>query len=247
MSRWLIMLVVLVYPVAAAAAAHQEGTNPDAQHGAPTADDDGTGGETGTEPSGTTPTPSGAPGQASAATAPRCDRDVDADLLTIQDRLIKGRLDPARAYIEGLIQCQEGRDEPQVFLYLAQIEELDGHLNGAFRALELAQAVAGRMGHPLADIDQAKQSFATRWVALKLEPVAGVAGMPTIEHDGLVQDEPTQRCLIDVRDVLGTAPADAYPMTLWLVPGVYRIDGERVRLGPGARTTLAVPAGTDDP
>ncbi len=245
MNRWSILLVVLACPVALTAAARQEAPGDGEPPNESQADDGGGGAPPAAEDD---PPPS--PGMSAApvsSTAPRCDRDVEADLLTIEDRITKGRLGPARAYVEGLIQCQEGRDDPRVFLYLAQVEELDGNLNEAHRALELARAVAGRLGLPLGDIEAAMQRFAERWVALDLVPAADAAGMPAIEHDGLVQDEITATNLSALRRLLDTASPGSYPITVWLVPGVYRIEGQRVRLPPGTRTTVHVPAGGPEP
>jgi len=110
-----------------------------------------------------------------------CDRDLEADLLTIEDRLSKGRLDAARAYIEGLVQCPGGREDPRVMLSLAVVEEREGRLNESYRAIELATAMAGMVGLALDPYEKLRAEFQARWVAL--DDV--LAGEETLAFDHL--------------------------------------------------------------
>ena len=220
----IVLLTVLGMPIGAWPQDSAQGTESD-----PPADDPKDPGGAGDKQ----PTPS-------TPVARECDRDLEADLLTIEDRLTKGRLDAARAYIEGLVQCLDGREDPRVMLALAVVEEREGRLNESYRAIELATAMALNAGLELEPYETLAADFQTRWVALDLVAAPGVTGRPNVEHDGLVAEEATLLCLQEARDFIENSTDDAFPTTLWLVPGVYRIEGERVRLPPGTRRELPV-------
>ena len=176
--------------------------------------------------------------------APECGRDVDADLLTIGDRLAHGRLDAARAYIDDLLACTEGRAEPRVHLALATIEERLGHLNTAYASFLEARRLAPE--DPGAGVEEALALFRARWVAVEVLPAAGATDVH-LHHAGLVADDATGTCLAELEAALKALADDGLARTLWIVPGDYRLAEEEMRLPPGSSITLKVPFGQETP
>ncbi len=167
-----------------------------------------------------------------------CNRDVQADLVTIQDRLDAGRLDAARAYADDLLACPAGQQSPTVHLAVAEIEQRLGRLNAAFDALQRAAVVATEGQRP--EVAAATVSFRSRWVAVDLFPTATMPSDPTLVHAGLVTDEATALCLDELAAAVRDARPETLPRTLWIVPGDYVQGALDLRLPPGSQYTLKV-------
>jgi len=165
---------------------------------------------------------------------------VEADLLTIQDRLDAGRLDSARAYAEDLLACPEGRAAAGVHLAVAEIEQRLGKLNAAYAALQEAARTADDVQRTT--VAAATRQFRSRWVAVDLFHTPGTQADPLLEHAGLVTDESTARCLDELAVAAHAARPESLPMTLWIVPGDYRQGTLPLRLPPGAQYTIKVAA-----
>lgn len=169
-----------------------------------------------------------------------CNRDVQADLVTIQDRLDAGRLDAARAYADDLLACPEGQQSPPVHLAVAEIEQRLGRLNAAFDALQRAAVVATPEQRPA--VAEATLSFRSRWVAVDLFPSSGMPSDPMLVHSGLVTGDATALCLAELAAAVRDARAGPLPRTLWIVPGDYDQGALALRLPPGSQYTLKVAA-----
>jgi len=169
--------------------------------------------------------------------AETCDRDVNADLLTIEDRLTNGRLEAARAYVDDLLRCAEGRAEPRVHLALATIEERLGHLNAAHAALLEAGDQAS--ADTASAVEEASARFVSRWVSVQIVP-AEAAPDAELTYAGLVTAETTATCLAELAAAHAAVQQDGQARTLWLVPGIYRLGETELRLPPGSSVTLEV-------
>jgi hypothetical protein len=167
-----------------------------------------------------------------------CNRDVHADLVTIQDRLDSGRLDAARAYADDLLACPEGQQSPTVHLAVAEIEQRLGRLNAAFDALQRAAGVATADQRPA--VAAATVSFRSRWVAVDLFPSSTLPSDPMLVHTGLVTDDATALCLDELAAAVRDARPETLPRTLWIVPGDYVQGPLNLRLPPGSQYTLKV-------
>lgn len=173
-----------------------------------------------------------------AAAQDACARDVEADLVTIADRLAHGRLDAARAYVVDLLACPAGHSDARVYLALASIEERHGNLDAAATALGTARVVC--QGDVPAEVDEAIAAFSARWVRVNLVAVEPPAGDPPLQHAGLVTNETTTRCLAALLAASERVVADGLGRTAWIVPGDYRVGDEEIRLAPGSTLTVAV-------
>jgi hypothetical protein len=172
-----------------------------------------------------------APPTADEPTAAACDRDVQADLLTVADRLEANRLESARAYLDGLLSCAEGRTNPRVFLALAEVDQRLGLLNRAYDWLNEAERMAGASQQAQAEIAEARSRFERRWVRVRLEEGADPEGMLAPRAAGPVVDAVTAVMLAELAAAPGTVPL---PSVRWLPPGDYMVGEERVRLAPGS-------------
>jgi len=162
--------------------------------------------------------------------------------VTIEDRLAKGRLEAARAYIEGLLACPEGRGDPRVHLAMAVIDERRGALNDAAEGLLRAEVLDGSTGPHHGAIRDARQAFEARWVQLVLVPDSAVSGPDSLEYAGLVMDDATEACLTELERVVGQSTGGDLTRVVWLVPGLYRLNGETVELAAGEHVLLRLPA-----
>lgn len=185
-----------------------------------------------------------APSLAGEPTADTCNRDVQGDLVTIQDRLDAGRLDAARAYVEDLLACPEGQQSSAVHLAVAEIEQRLGRLNAAFDALQRAAVVATREQRPA--VAEVTVSFRSRWVAVDLFPSTGMPSDPMLVHSGLVTDDATALCLDELATAVRGAQPETLPSTQWIVPGDYTQGPLSLRLPPGSQYTLKVAVDTTE-
>jgi hypothetical protein len=186
--------------------------------------------------------PPGQGGGDAVASDPACDRDVLADLVTIQDRLDDGRLDAARAYVLDLMECPDGQTEPRLHLALAEIEERLGNLNAAAMAIHLASLVDADDAQRIEAVTEAWTRFAERWVAVKLVAMPVATSDPPLVHSGMVADDATLRCLAELEHAIATVDPATLPSTQWLVPGDYRASGIELRLRPGSTFTIKIAA-----
>jgi len=167
-----------------------------------------------------------------------CERDVEADLVTIADRLAQGRLDAARAYVDDLLSCPAGQSDARVHLALAAIEERLGNLDAAATALGTARLVS--QGDVPPEVDEAITAFSSRWVRVNLTAAEAAQDDPALQHAGLVADETTSRCVDALQAARQRVAEDGLNRTAWLVPGDYRIGDREIRLEPGSTLTLNV-------
>lgn len=167
-----------------------------------------------------------------------CTRDVEADLVTIADRLARGRLDAARAYVDDLLACPVGHSDPRVYLALASIEERQGNLDAAATALGTARVVTE--GDVPPEVDEAITAFSGRWVRVQLVAVPPDLGDPPLQHAGLVTEVATTRCLAALGAATERVVADGLGRTAWIVPGDYKVGDDELRLGPGSTLTVGV-------
>lgn len=167
-----------------------------------------------------------------------CDRDVEADLLTVADRMTDNRLEAAHAYLDALLDCEQGRAEPRVFLLLAEVDERLGRLNEAHRWLTLASQVAGEAGRLEADVAAAEEIFLGRWVRVDLVAVLPGSAGPELVTSGPVVDDVARQLLAELAAARSAGAPAPIPITCWLSPGEYLLGERTLRLLPGTRIEL---------
>ena len=168
----------------------------------------------------------------------RCDRNVDADLLTVADRMADNRLEAAHAYLDALLDCEQGRKEPQVFLLLAEVDERLGRLNEAHRWLAMGAQVAGEAGRLQDEVERATEIFFGRWVRVDLLPVGIGASGPELAASGPVLDDVARQLLTELAAARSIEAPEPRPGTCWLTPGEYLLGDRTMRLTPGMRIEL---------